>query len=43
MDVEESEAGTLIKLLEAIEDQDDVSEVYANFEIPDEVLERLAG
>jgi transcriptional/translational regulatory protein YebC/TACO1 len=43
VDVEESEAATLIKLLEAIEDQDDVSEVYANFDIPDDVLERLAG
>ncbi|MBK5232776.1 MAG: YebC/PmpR family DNA-binding transcriptional regulator [Thermoleophilia bacterium] len=41
--VEESEAGTLIRLLEAIEDQDDVSDVHANFDIPDEVLERLAG
>ncbi|HTU14175.1 MAG TPA: YebC/PmpR family DNA-binding transcriptional regulator [Solirubrobacterales bacterium] len=43
VEVEEAEAGTLIKLLEAIEDQDDVNEVYANFDIPDEVLERLAG
>ena len=38
VEVEESEAGTLIKLLEAIEDQDDVNEVHANFDIPDEVL-----
>jgi len=43
VEVEESEAGTLLKLLEAIEEQDDVSEVYANFDIPDEVLERIAG
>ncbi len=43
VEVEESEAGTLIKLLEAIEDQDDVSDVHANFDIPDEVLERIAG
>ena len=43
VEVEESEAGTLIKLLEAIEDQDDVNEVHANFDIPDEVLERIAG
>ncbi|MDQ2701155.1 MAG: YebC/PmpR family DNA-binding transcriptional regulator [Actinomycetota bacterium] len=43
VDVEESEAGTLLKLLEAIEDQEDVNEVHANFEIPDEVLERIAG
>ncbi len=43
VEVEESEAGTLLKLLEAIEDQDDVNEVHANFDIPDEVLERIAG
>ena len=43
VEIEESEAGTLIKLLEAIEDQDDVNEVHANFDIPDEVLERIAG
>ncbi len=43
VDVAESEAGTLLKLLEAIEEQDDVNEVYANFEIPDEVLERIVG
>ncbi|MGK2955629.1 MAG: YebC/PmpR family DNA-binding transcriptional regulator [Solirubrobacterales bacterium] len=43
VEVAESEAGTLIKLLEAIEEQDDVNDVHANFEIPDEVLERLAG
>ncbi|MGA7395856.1 MAG: YebC/PmpR family DNA-binding transcriptional regulator [Solirubrobacterales bacterium] len=43
VEVEESEAGTLLKLLEAIEDQDDVNEVYANFDISDEILERIAG
>lgn len=42
VEIEESEAGTLIKLLDAIEDQDDVNEVHANFDIPDEVLENLA-
>lgn len=43
VEIEESEAGTLIRLLEAIEEQDDVSEVHANFDIPDEVLERIVG
>jgi YebC/PmpR family DNA-binding regulatory protein len=42
VEIEESEAGTLIKLLEAIEDQDDVNEVHANFDIPEEILEKLA-
>ncbi len=43
VEVAESEAGTLMKMLDAIEEQDDVNEVHANFEIPDEVLERIAG
>lgn len=42
VEVGESEAGTLIKLLEAVEDQDDVNEVHANFDIPEEILEKLA-
>ena len=43
VEIEESDAGTLIKLLDAIEDQDDVNEVHANFDIPEEILERIAG
>ena len=43
VEVGEPEAGTLMKMLDAIEDQDDVNEVHANFDIPDEVLERIAG
>jgi YebC/PmpR family DNA-binding regulatory protein len=43
VEVEESEAATLMRMLDAIEDQDDVNEVHANFDIPDEVLERIAG
>ena len=34
---------TLMKMLDAIEEQDDVNEVYANYDIPDDVLERIAG
>lgn len=43
VEVAESEAGTLMRMLDAIEEQDDVNEVYANFDIPDEILERIAG
>jgi YebC/PmpR family DNA-binding regulatory protein len=43
VEVAEDEAGTLMKMLDAIEDQDDVSEVYANYDIPEDVLERIAG
>jgi YebC/PmpR family DNA-binding regulatory protein len=43
VEIEEGEAGTLMRMLDAIEDQDDVNEVHSNFDIPDEVLERIAG
>ncbi len=36
-------AETLMKLMNALEDCDDVQNVYANFEISDEEMERLAG
>jgi len=40
--VEEGEAATLLKLLEALDDNDDVQTVSANYDIADDVLERLA-
>ncbi len=36
-------AETLMKLVNALDDCDDVQNVYANFDIPDEEMERLAG
>ncbi|MEX3010390.1 YebC/PmpR family DNA-binding transcriptional regulator [Hoeflea sp. TYP-13] len=41
-DVDEQKAGTLMKLIDALEDDDDVQNVYANFEISDEVMAKLA-
>lgn len=38
--VDEKEAERLLKLLEAVEEHDDVQGVAANFDIPDEVLSR---
>jgi len=35
---EESEARRILRLLEALEDDDDVQNVWSNFDIPDEVL-----
>lgn len=35
-------AGKLLKLLDHLEDLDDVQKVYANFEISDEVMEKLS-
>jgi transcriptional/translational regulatory protein YebC/TACO1 len=39
--VSEREAESLLKLVDAFEDHDDVQKVYANFNVPDEVLARL--
>jgi YebC/PmpR family DNA-binding regulatory protein len=36
-------ARRLLRLVDALEEQDDVQDVYANFDIPDAVLEAVAG
>lgn len=41
IEVGEDKAGTLMKMLEILEDCDDVQNVYANFDISDEVMESL--
>jgi YebC/PmpR family DNA-binding regulatory protein len=43
VEVAESEARVLLRLLDALEEHDDVSEVHANFDIPQEVLEKAAA
>ncbi|NNF61489.1 MAG: YebC/PmpR family DNA-binding transcriptional regulator [Gammaproteobacteria bacterium] len=40
--LDENGAGSMIKLLEMLEDLDDVQNVYSNAEIPDEILAALA-
>ena len=37
------EAEKLLRFLEALEEHDDVQNVYANFDIPDEIMEEIAG
>ena len=37
------DAKQLLSLIETLEDHDDVQDVYANFDIPDEVIEQLAA
>ncbi len=39
---EEKPARALLKLLENLEDHDDVQKVHANFDIPDELMEQLS-
>jgi YebC/PmpR family DNA-binding regulatory protein len=41
--LEGKEAEQMLRLMEALEDQDDVQNVYANFDIPDEVMAKVAG
>jgi YebC/PmpR family DNA-binding regulatory protein len=41
--LDETDARKTLRLLDALEDNDDVQEVYANFDIPDDVMEALAG
>jgi YebC/PmpR family DNA-binding regulatory protein len=43
VEVKGSDAERLLKLLDALDEQDDVDEVFANFDIPDDVLEQLAA
>lgn len=41
--LDEGNASTLLKLLDALDDNDDVQSVSANFEIDDDVMERLTA
>jgi YebC/PmpR family DNA-binding regulatory protein len=43
VEVKGGEAKSLLGLIEDLEDDDDVNEVHANFDIPDEVLQQLAA
>jgi YebC/PmpR family DNA-binding regulatory protein len=41
--VGEDKAPTVLRLMEALEEDDDVQQVYANFDIPADVLERVSA
>jgi YebC/PmpR family DNA-binding regulatory protein len=43
VEIDESGASALLRLLDALEEHDDVNEVHANFDIPQDVLERAAA
>jgi transcriptional/translational regulatory protein YebC/TACO1 len=40
--LEAGRAEQMLKLMEKLEDNDDVQNVYANFDIPDDVMEKLS-
>ena len=41
--LDEAAAAAVLKLLDALEDNDDVQNVYANFDLPETVLQRLSA
>jgi transcriptional/translational regulatory protein YebC/TACO1 len=41
--LDEDKASTMMKLVSALEDDDDVQAVYSNFEVSDEVMEKLTA
>lgn len=41
--LEEEQAEAMLRLADALEDLDDVQAVYANFDVPDSVMDRLAS
>jgi len=41
VELDEEQAKRVFRLIEAVEDSDDVQDVYANYSVPDDVMERL--
>jgi YebC/PmpR family DNA-binding regulatory protein len=41
--LDEARATSILKLIDALEDSDDVQNVFANFDIPDSVMQRLSA
>ena len=41
VEMEEGPAGTLLKLVDTLDDDDDVQMVWGNYEISDEIMEKL--
>jgi YebC/PmpR family DNA-binding regulatory protein len=41
--IDEGQAGRLMRLIEALEENDDIAAVHANFDVPADVLERVAS
>ncbi|HTU09224.1 MAG TPA: YebC/PmpR family DNA-binding transcriptional regulator, partial [Trebonia sp.] len=41
IDLDEDQARRVFKMIDAIEDSDDVQDVYANYNVPDDIMEKL--
>ena len=43
VELDEDAAGKVFRLIDALEDCDDVQNVYANYDVPDDVMEKIAA
>jgi transcriptional/translational regulatory protein YebC/TACO1 len=43
VELDEDNAAKLFRLIDALEENDDVGAVHANFDVSDEVLEKVVG
>jgi transcriptional/translational regulatory protein YebC/TACO1 len=43
VEMDEKDAGTLLKLIDVLDDDDDVQTIWGNYDISDEVMEKLDG
>ncbi len=43
MTLDQERAASLLKLLDVLDESDDVQNVYANFDIPEEVMQALSA
>jgi len=43
VDVNEDDARKLMNLLDVLDDNDDVQNVYGNYDVPDEIMEKLGA
>ncbi|MFN3510930.1 MAG: YebC/PmpR family DNA-binding transcriptional regulator, partial [Tsuneonella troitsensis] len=41
VEVDEANAGTLLKLVDTLDDDDDVQTVWGNYEVSDEIMDKL--
>ncbi|WP_438727963.1 YebC/PmpR family DNA-binding transcriptional regulator [Parasphingorhabdus sp. DH2-15] len=41
VEMDEKDAGTLLKLIDVLDDDDDVQTIWGNYDIPDDVMEKL--
>jgi transcriptional/translational regulatory protein YebC/TACO1 len=43
VEMDEKSAGTLLKLIDTLDDDDDVQTVWGNYDISDDIMEKLEG